>query len=143
MAQFFTVTGNQVSVYINGQLINVLATLRATQDFAYEPVPEVGNIDYREYVPTVARYAITISKALMTLENAINAGIWTSNGAAALQGLTFDIEIFSNQGPLLRKFTQCVNASADMSIQANRLIIVDMNFLAIDVTGNLSSVQTS
>lgn len=143
MAAFLTVTGNLVNVFINGVQLSVLSSLRATQDFAYEPVPEIGNIDYVEFVPTVARYAISISKALLNLEDAITAGIITSNGAAALLGNTFDIEIFSINGPLLRKFTNCVNASADMSIQANRLIMIDANFLGIDVTGTLSSQQSS
>lgn len=144
MAGFLTVTGNNVVVYINNQQIQVLTTLRATDDYGLEPVTEIGNIHVREYVPTVARHAVSISKFLMATETAISAGIITENGDAALLGKTFDIEIFSKStGLLLRKYMNCSNTSGDISIQANRLIVVDANFVGTDVTGILSSTVSS
>lgn len=141
MAGFITVTGNNVDVFINGQKLQVMTTLRATDDYGLEPVTEVGNIHVREYVPTVARHAVSISKFLMSGESAITAGIITMNGDDAMVGRTFDIEIFSKaSGVLLRKYINASNTSGDVSLQANRLIVTDANFVATDVTGDLNSV---
>ncbi len=143
MAGFITLTGNNITVFINNQQIQVLTTLRATDDYGLEPVTEVGDGHVVEYVPTVARHAISISKFLMAKETAISAGIINQNMDSALQGNTFDIEIFSNTtGLLMRKYLNASNTSGDVSIQANRLIVIDANFVATDVTGTLSSTTT-
>jgi len=138
-SNFLTVTGNQVNVYINGVLLNVLTTLRCTDDYGYEPVVGFGDIHVKEYVPTVARHAVSISKFLLTLENAVTAGIILQNGDAAMLGNTFNIQIFAKGGPLIKQYTHAVNTSSDLNIQSNRLIVSDANFVATDTSGTLSS----
>lgn len=134
---FLTVTGNQVNCYINGVLLQVLTTLRTTDDYGYEPVVGVGDVHVKEYVPTVARHAISISKFLLTVENAVTAGIILENGNAAMVGNVFTIEIYAKSGPLLKKYINCVNTSSDLNVQANRLIVSDANFVGTDTSGDL------
>ena|ERR1017187_7644215 len=140
MAGFITITGNTIKVYINKIAIDVLTTLRMTSDYGLEPVTEIGSVNVVEYVPTVARHAVSISKFLMLAENAVQAGIITTNGTQAMLGNTFDIEIFSKAtGNLMYKFINAAFTSGDVSIQANRLIVLDANFVALDASGTLNA----
>jgi hypothetical protein len=63
-------------------------------------------------------------------------GIVPENGAAALQGLVFDIEQYDKDtGDLLRKYSGCSYASGDVDVSKNAIVMSSASFMALTVSG--------
>jgi len=138
MAQFIY-TGNEVNVFMNGMEIDLLQNLRGTDDYGPEPVSGIGDIHAKENAPTFARHAVTISKFALRKEKAITAGIISENGNAILLQTPFAVEVFAKlTGKLLRKYLGVTLGSDDLALTAHRVIVVDANFVAIDVVGTMA-----
>jgi hypothetical protein len=135
----FVVTGNEVTLVFNNVVVDLFQTFRATDDYGFEPASGIGDIHCREYVPTLARHAISISRLVLTKENAMKLNIIQENGDSALKSIVFDIQLFSKvTGQLMRKYIDGINNSGDIGVTAHRIIINDANFVAIDATGTLN-----
>jgi len=131
----FVVTGNECTIVINNVKVPLMQTLRATDDYGHEPASGIGDIHVTEYTPTLARHSIAISRFVMTLDQAINAGIILANGDDAMRNLEFDIEVMSKDGStLMKKYLRCKNNSSDISVTAHRVLVSDANFVGIDTT---------
>ncbi len=131
-------TGNEVEVTINGERVELAQNIRGTDNYGHEPASGIGDIHVKEYVPSLARHTITMSKLVMLREKAIAAGMVLENGDDALKGRTFDIEVFpKGGGPLLKKWTGCVNDGGDVGVTAHRILVQDATFLATDASGKL------
>jgi hypothetical protein len=135
----FVFTGNEVEVSINGQRVDLAQNIRGTDNYGHEPASGIGDIHVKEYVPSVARHNITMSKLVMRKEKAISAGLILENGDDAMRGRIFDIEIFpKGGGPVLRKWMGCVNDGGDIGVTSHRILVQDATFLATDAAGQLS-----
>src|SRR5271156_1686063 len=91
----YVFTGNEVTLYLNGVEVDLVQNLRGTDDYGFEPASGIGDIHAFEYVPTMARHSIAISKFALRKETAVTAGIIQENGDAALANAPIEIEIFS------------------------------------------------
>lgn len=119
--------------------MDLLQTIRGRDDYGPEPVSGIGDIHAREYPPTMARHIITMTGVALRKEKVFELGIVPENGDDALRGKTFSIEIFSKQGPLLRKWEQAVGADADLVVTAHRVLMKDATFFATDAGGILAT----
>jgi hypothetical protein len=136
----YVFTGNEVILYLNGVEVDLVQNLRGTDDYGFEPASGIGDIHAFEYVPTMARHSIAISKFALRLETAVTAGIIQENGDAALANAPIEIEIFSKlTGALIKKYLGVSNSSADIAVTAHRVVVEDANFVAIDTSGTLAT----
>lgn len=138
MAQF-VVTGNEVYVFFNNTRLDLVQSFRATDDYGFEPASGIGDIHVTEYVPTLARHAISISRFVLKRDTAVSLGIIQENGASALVNTPFDITVISKKtGAMLRKYLKSINNSGDIGLSAHRVIVTDANFVAIDASGQIN-----
>lgn len=129
-------TGNEVRVAIDGVELELLQSIRFTDDYGHEAASGIGDIHVQEHVPTVARHTATMSKLAVPRETAIELGIVSENGDSALQGRVFDIEVFDRKsGVLIRKIINCVNIGGDIAFTAHRMIMTDAQFQGRDASG--------
>jgi hypothetical protein len=129
-------SGNRVIITYAGQQIGAMRSVRASDDYAPEPVTGIGDIHVQEYVPTVARHTLSCSQVVLVQGSMKQVGIAMENGDAVLQGLVFDIEIYSkDDGSLLKKYTGCSYASGDIEITANAIMMANATFNALDTSG--------
>ena len=131
-----TRSGNRIIVTFDGKQIGLLQSVRANDDYSPEPASGIGDIHVQEYVPTMARHSLNVSAMLLNRGAMLEAGIAAENGDAMLQGLVFDIEVFSkDDGTLLRKYTGCSYASGDLEVSKHAIVMQSGMFNALDVTG--------
>lgn len=131
-----TRSGNRISITYAGQQIGAMRSVRASDDYAPEPVSGIGDIHVIEYVPTVARHTLSCSQVVLIQGSMKQVGIAAENGDAVLQGLVFDVEIYSkDDGSLLKKYMGVSYASGDIEITANAILVASGTFNALDTSG--------
>lgn len=131
-----TRSGNRLVVVFDGKQIGLLQSVRANDDYGPEPASGIGDIGVQEWVPTMARHSLQVSAMLLDRGAMLDAGIAMENGDAVLQGLVFDLEVFSkDDGTLLRKYTGCSYASGDLEVSKHAIVMQSGTFNALDVTG--------
>ena len=130
-------SGNRIVVLFDGQQIGMVRSVRASDDYSPEPASGIGDIHAQEYVPTMARHTLSVSSMVLIKNNMQSAGITPENGDAVLQGLVFDLEVYSkDDGKLLRKYIGVSYASGDSDINAHQIVVASGQFNALDVTGS-------
>lgn len=134
-----TRSGNRVVVVFDGKQIGLVRSVRANDDYSPEPASGIGDIHVQEYVPTMARHSLSVSSMVLIKGAMLEAGIAAENGDAMLQGLVFDLEVYSkDDSKLLRKYKGVSYASGDIDISAHQIIVQSGQFNALDVTGTAS-----
>lgn len=134
-----TRSGNRVVVVFDGKQIGLVRSVRANDDYSPEPASGIGDIHVQEYVPTMARHSLSVSAMVLIKGAMLEAGIAAENGDAMLQGLVFDLEVYSkDDGKLLRKYIGVSYASGDIDISAHQIIVQSGQFNALDVVGTSS-----
>lgn len=134
-----TRSGNRVVVVFDGKQIGLVRSVRANDDYSPEPASGIGDIHVQEYVPTMARHSLSVSSMVLIKGAMLDAGIAAENGDAMLQGLVFDLEVYSkDDAKLLRKYIGVSYASGDIDISAHQIIVQSGQFNALDVVGTAS-----
>jgi len=129
-------SGNRIVVLFDGRQVGMVRSVRASDDYSPDPASGIGDIHVQEYVPTMARHSLSVSNMVLIKDNMQSAGITPENGDAVLQGLVFDLEVYSkDDGKLLRKYVGVSYASGDIDIQAHQIVVSSGQFNALDVTG--------
>lgn len=129
-------SGNRIVVLFDGRQIGMVRSVRASDDYSPDPASGIGDIHVQEWVPTMARHTLSVSNMVLIKDNMQAAGIAPENGDAVLQGLVFDLEVYSkDDGKLLRKYVGVSYASGDIDIQAHQIVVSSGTFNALDVTG--------
>lgn len=129
-------SGNRIIVVLDGVAVGLLQSIRGSDDYGPEPASGIGDIHAVEYVPTMARHTVSISKMVLDTETIRSLGIFPENGDAALKGLVFDIEQYDKDtGSLLRKWVGCSYASGDLDISKHSIAMSSGTFNALDVVG--------
>lgn len=131
-----TRSGNRIVVVFDGKQIGLVQSVRMSDDYSPEPASGIGDIHVQEYVPSMARHSLSVSSMLLNRGSMLEAGIAAENGDAMLQGLVFDIEVYSkDDGTLLRKYVGCSYASGDLEISKHAIVMSSGTFNALDVSG--------
>lgn len=131
-----TRSGNQIAVVIGGVQVGLLQSVRMSDDYAPEPASGIGDIKVAEYVPTMARHTLSISGMVMFKGALVACGAVPENGNAVLQGLVFDVEVYSKiDGTLLRKYVGVSYASGEIEISKHQIVVQSGQFYALDVGG--------
>lgn len=129
-------SGNRIVVVFDGKQLGMVRSVRGSDDYSPEPASGIGDIHVQEYVPTQARHTLSVQEMVLIKGAMISAGIAAENGDAALQGLVFDLEIYSkDDGTLLRKWVGVSYASGDIDISAHQIVVQSGQFNALDVVG--------
>lgn len=129
-------SGNRIIVVFDGKQLGMVRSVRASDDYSPEPASGIGDIHVQEYVPTQARHTISVQQMVLNKGAMMAAGIATVNGDAALQGLVFNLEVYSkDNGALLRQYVGCSFASGDVDISAHQIVVQSGQFNALDVIG--------
>ena len=129
-------SGNEIIVLFDGRQVGMVRSVRGSDDYGPDPASGIGDIHAQEYVPTMARHTISVSGMVLLKDNMRGAGITPENGDAMLQGLVFDLEVYSKRdGKLIRKYVGVSYASGDIDIQAHQIVVSSGQFNALDVTG--------
>lgn len=130
-------SGNRVIVTFDGKQIGLVQTVRMSDDFGPEPASGIGDIHVQEYVPTMARHALSVSSMILFAGAMREAGITTVDGDEALEGRVFDIVVQSkDDGTELRKYIGCSYASGDVEVTKHAIIVSNAQFNALNVTGS-------
>jgi len=131
-----TRSGNRVVVSFDGKQIGLVQSVRMNDDYGPEPASGIGDIHVQEYVPTMARHSLSVSSMVLFVGAMREAGLTAENGDAVLQGLVFDITVFSkDDGSQLRKYVGCSYASGDVEVNKHAIIMANGQFNALDVSG--------
>lgn len=129
-------SGNRTIITFDGYQVGFVKSVRMNDDYSPEPATGIGDIHVGEWVPTVARHTITVSRMILEVDKMRERGIFPENGDAVLLGQVFDFETYAkDDGSLLRKYTSCSYASGDMEVSANQILIGSGQFNALDVGG--------
>ena len=129
-------SGNEIIVLFDGRQVGMVRSVRGSDDYGPDPASGIGDIHVLEYVATMARHTISVSGMVLLKGNMMGAGITPENGDAMLQGLVFDLEVYSKRdGKLIRKYVGVSYASGDIDIQAHQIVVSSGQFNALDVTG--------
>lgn len=129
-------SGNKVQVRFDGQMIGLVQSFRASDDYGPEPASGIGDIHVAEYVPTMARHSLSVSSMVLIAGAMREAGISPENGDAVLEGKVFDIVIISkDDGKELRKYVGCSYATGDVDVNKHAIIVSNATFNALDVVG--------
>jgi len=132
-----TRSGNRIVVVLDGKQIGLMQSVRMNDDYSPEPASGIGDIHVQEYVPTMARHSLQVSAMVLNRGSLREANISAENGDAMLQGLVFDIEVYSkDDGSLLRKYVGCSYASGDLDVSKHAIVMTSGQFYALDVTGS-------
>ncbi len=152
-------SSNRFRIVIGDQEIGLLQDLRCQDDYSPEPASGIGSITVREYVPTMARHTISTSQACMFINSLRQMGISFDNGADAMKGLVFDIQIIDrtdqasldesgavgvgdtkaltfNSNKILRVYKKCSFASGDIEIRKHAMIVTSATINACDVSSS-------
>jgi hypothetical protein len=131
-----TRSGNRIIPTFDGKIIGAIQSVRMSDDYAPEAMSGIGDIHAQEYVPSMARHTLTVSQMVLNTGSMRQAGIAAQNGDDVLQGLVFDIEVYSkDDGTLLRKYVGCSYASGDVDINKHAIVMSSGTFNALDVVG--------
>lgn len=131
-----TRSGNRIIPTFGGVQIGLIQSIRMSDDYAPEPASGIGDIHVQENVPTMARHVLTVSTMVLNSGSMRQAGISAENGDDVLQGLVFDIEVYSkDDGTLLRKYVGCSYASGDVEVNKHAIVMASGTFNALDVVG--------
>lgn len=131
-----TQTGNRVAVMLGGVQIGAMQSVRMSHDYGLDAVYGIGDIEPVEHVPTAARYSLSTSNVVLRTGAMKAAGLVPENGAAALKGVVFDIEVYSkDDGKLLQKYQGCSYASGDVDVSRNAIIMASAQFMALTISG--------
>lgn len=131
-----TRTGNRIVVVFDGKQIGLVQSVRMNDDYSPEPASGIGDIHVQEHVPTMARHSLSVSAMVLNRGAMLEAGIVMENGDAVLQGIVFDIEVFSkDDAKLLRKYRGCSYASGDLEVSKHAIMMQSAQFNALDVSG--------
>lgn len=134
-----TRSGNRIVVVFDGKQLGLVRSVRANDDYSPEPASGIGDIHVQEYVPTLARHSISVQQMVLIRGAMLEAGIAAENGDAMLEGLVFDLEVYSkDDGTLLRKYVGVSYASGDIDINAHQIVVQSGQFNALDVIGKAS-----
>jgi hypothetical protein len=131
-----TRSGNRIIITFGGVQIGMLQSVTASDDYAPEPASGIGDIHVQEYVPTMARHSLAVSAMVMNKGAMISAGIAPANGDAVLQGIVFNVEIYSkDDGTLLANYIGTSYASGSLEVTKHAIVMQQGQLLALDRTG--------
>lgn len=129
-------SGNRIVITYDGFQVGVIQSVRMNDDYSPEPASGIGDIHVQEWVPTMARHSLTVSRMILENDKMRERGIMSENGDAVLEGLVFDIETYSkDDGTLLRKYTGCSYASGDLEVSKHAILMGSGQFNALNVSG--------
>lgn len=127
-----TRSGNKTLVIFNGKQYGLIQSVRMSDDYAPEMASGIGDIEPVEYVPTVARYTLSVSKMTLLVEKMRKNGIFVENGNGALKGLVFDFNVVDKaSGAVLVTYSGCSYASGDVDISKNAITMASGQFYAL------------
>lgn len=129
-------SGNRIAITFNGIQVGMIQSVRSNDDYAPEPASGIGDIHVQEYVPTMARHTLNVSRMVLENDKLREVGIFSENGDAVLQGYVFDIVHYDKDtGAELRKYTGCSYASGDLDVSKHAIVMSSGTFNALNVTG--------
>ena len=131
-------SANVGRVLMDGNEVGMLQNVRPSDDYGPEPASGIGDIHIQEYVPTMARHTISVSKLALRKTSLYKLGVVPENGEDVLKGNVFDIEIIDRaNGDVIRKYLSCSYASGDIEVNKHAIISYNATFNALDVAGTL------
>ena len=131
-----TKSGNRTLIMMNGVQYGLLQSFRGSDDYSPEPASGIGDIHAVEWVPSMARHQLSISKMVLDAEKMRADGIFPENGDAVLLGLVFDIVIVDKTSQqTLRTYTGCSYTSGDLEITKHQIVMTNGTLYALDVRG--------
>lgn len=133
-------SGNRIEIQLNGQVVGLIQSLRASDDYGHEPATGVGDAHVQEYVPGMARHSLSVSTMVLFRGNLRDAGVTMENADEVLRGLVFDVCVYGKDPKatgLLRKYVKCTFVSGDLDIQKHAIVAASAQFMALDVTGRV------
>lgn len=132
-----TRSGNRVVVTLDGNRVGLVQSVGMGDDYSPEPASGIGDIHVQEWVPTMARHTISVSKMRLFKNDLRQLGVDVLNGDDVLEGRVFDICVFSkDDGALLRKYVGCSYASGNVDVNKHQIIVSSAQFYALDVVGD-------
>lgn len=129
-------SGNRVAVLLDGRQIGGMQSVRMSEDYGHEGVYGIGDTDPIEHVPSAARYSISASNVVLSTASLRSVGLAAENGADALKGRVFDIELYDkDSGELLRAYRGCSYVSGDVDVSKNAILMSSAQFMALAIEG--------
>lgn len=140
------ITGNIVTVKMNGGLVGVVQNVSFQEGYGHQPVTGLGRVNAFEHAPGAARFSLSadffrLRKSIINDElsavgarNLEDTGILPKVAADILQGLVFDIQVISlveGEGALWT-WKDCSYDGGAMNLRKHDIVSQSCQFLAID-----------
>lgn len=126
-----TLSGNIVTVQIDGQPVGRALNVRYDEDFGTEPIYEVGSMLPAELIPQ--RWSCRLSIEKYALRERAFDGLNVAYSEDILLKNLFDLIVKDRTtGKIIHLFRGCVQANAGGQIAANRPVNQNATFYAMD-----------
>jgi|GEM_PF-4325772 len=137
--------GNRAKLTVAGLTVGVAQNVSFDVSFSHQPLVGLGSPDPFENVPGIAQYRVSMSRAIIRVNNLEAEGyssdekdttgdeIFSRNGDRALEGRVFDITVIED-GVLLRTIHKCSFDSGSVRVDAGRIIMENASFVGIGST---------
>lgn len=139
-------TGNIVTVRMNGGLVGVVQNIGFQEGYGHQPVTGLGRVNPYEHAPGAARFSLSadffrlratiINEDLVALgaRNLEDSGIIPRVAQEILQGLVFDIQVLSLEpnSPPLWTWKDCSYDGGSVNLRKHDIVGQSCQFLAID-----------
>lgn len=129
-------SANRTIIKMDGLPVGLAQNVRMNDDYSPDAVSGIGDAEVVEYVPTMARYSLTVTNLKLRADSLRQQGLIPENAAAALQGLVFDFIVQDKDtGEVLRKYHDCTYASGDTEIVKHQVVSGSSQFMCRTVSG--------
>lgn len=138
------VTGNIVSVKMNGNTVGIIQNVGFQEGYGHQPVTGLGRVNPFEHAPGQARYSLSadwfrLRRTIVNEDippearNLEDSGIVPVVAADILQGLVFEIQVLDLvSGEPLWTWIDCSYDGGSMNVRKHDIVSQSCNFLGID-----------
>ena len=133
-----THSGNKTLIRLDGKAVGLIQDLTANENYNLEAASGIGDIEVQEHVPTVASYTLTMSQMTLVDKTLISEGLHPEDAQETLEGKVFDIEMYADNGQLLRKYTDCTFESGDFRFAKHQITINNAVYKGLSTKGQMT-----
>lgn len=131
-----TQSGNRIVIEFDGKQVGLVQSVRMNDSYGLEAASGIGDMHVVEHVPTKAMHSLSVGTMVLFKNSLAALGIAPENADVVLQGLVFDVVVYSRDtSQILKKYNKVSYDSGDVDVSAHRIVTRNCQLKAIDTSG--------
>jgi len=127
---------NTHQILLDGKLVGGFRSVTLDTNFGVEGQYQIGDIDPVENIPNRAEYRVSVEQMVLRRTSLKDQGLQPENGAAALQGVVFDIVVLDKEtGEPLLVHRGATFESGSVDVRASSVISSRASFRCLTTAG--------